>query len=125
MRRHIEDERELILPLYQHTSPAAGYERGAHPDVFENEHKKILEHMEKIESTTEALETDARKDEQEDMLRARCLQLLDREKVFADLLEHHDLRERTYLYPALEGILAEQEKLDLLERMIGLSVGGE
>jgi uncharacterized protein with PIN domain len=119
MRRHIEDERALIFPLYQHAAPAAGYEKGAHPDIFENEHRKILDHMERMEASTEALEEEAGGAEK---LRARCLQLLDREKVFADLLEHHDLRERTYLYPAVEEILAEEEKLDLLERMIGLEV---
>src|SRR5207245_3499059 len=68
MRRHIEDERELIFPLYHHAAPAEGYEKGAHPDIFENEHKKIVEHMEKMEASTEALEKDSGESE---MLRAR------------------------------------------------------
>lgn len=122
MRRHIEDERELVLPVYQAAAPAEGHERGAAPAIFENEHRKIQEHLVRLEAATEALLPGAPEAEDPEMLRARCLQLLDREKLFADLIEHHDLRERAYLYPALEGMLTEHEKLDLLERMVGLSV---
>jgi uncharacterized protein with PIN domain len=114
MRRHIEDEKDLVLPVYAGSAPKEGYERGSAPEIFENEHRKILEHLESIEHAVEELGR-----ETGDLLRARCLQLLDREKVFGDLLEHHDLRERTFLYPALERMLTEVEKLDLLERMAG------
>lgn len=119
MGRHIEDERALVIPLYANASPPAGYERGAAPEIFENEHQKISGWIAELEAATEAL---AREALQGDALRAKCLQLLDREKVFSDLIEHHDLRERTYLYPALERLLTEVEKLDLVERMIGIGV---
>jgi uncharacterized protein with PIN domain len=119
MRRHVEDERELVLPLYEQHAPAEGYERGAAPSLFEAEHEKILDHLVRLEAATEALTADVGEG---DKLRAHCLRLLDREKVLADLLEHHDLRERTHLYPALERLLAEEEKLDLVERMVGLDM---
>lgn len=118
MRRHVEHERELVLPLYAGASPAGGYERGAAPELFENEHQKILDHLRNIEVALEELRVLEREG-----LEVRCLALLDREKVFVDLLEHHDHRERAYLYPALERMLAEAEKQDLLERMVGASAG--
>jgi uncharacterized protein with PIN domain len=121
MRRHIEDERDLILPLYQKSGQVKGFERGADPSLFENEHAKILDHLERMEASAEALGREAAGGEK---LRTRCLQLLDREKVFTDLLEHHDLRERTHLYPALEAVLAEEERRDLVERMVGRSMAG-
>jgi uncharacterized protein with PIN domain len=116
MRRHVSDENELVLPVYAGAAPASGYERGAAPAIFEHDHDKILGHLDELEASIEAL---ARTSQDED-LKARCLQLLDREKVFTDLLEHHDTRERTFLYPALERMLAEEEKQDLIERMIGI-----
>lgn len=119
MRRHVDDEQDLVFPVYAGSAPKEGYERGAAPEIFENEHRKILDHLEQIERAIEALLAAKESGEQ---LRARCLQLLDREKVFGDLLEHHDLRERTFLYPALERMLADDEKTDLLERMVGSSV---
>jgi uncharacterized protein with PIN domain len=118
MHRHIEDERELVLPLYASATPPGGYERGAAPEIFENEHKKILDHLARMEAATEQL----CEEQDRERLKARCLQVLDREKVFTDLIEHHDLRERQYLYPALERMLAEQEKMDLIERMIGVDL---
>lgn len=119
MRRHVDDEQDLVFPVYSGSAPKEGYERGAAPELFENEHRKILEHLEQIERAIEAL---VAANESGEQLRARCLQLLDREKVFGDLLEHHDLRERTFLYPALERMLADDEKTDLLERMVGSSI---
>jgi uncharacterized protein with PIN domain len=120
MRRHIDHEQDLVLPVYTGSAPKEGYPRGAAPEIFENEHRKIREALERIEGSIALLCDDAGEDRE--MLRARCLVLLDREKVFADLLEHHDLRERTFLYPALERMLADEEKIDLLERMVGSSV---
>lgn len=117
MRRHISDERELVLPIYEGSTPVGGYERGSAPSIFETEHQRILDHLVSLEAATEALGREA---DSPDDLRARCLKLLDREKVFSDLLEHHDLRERTYLYPALERTMTEEEKQDLVERMVGL-----
>src|SRR6185503_3009258 len=32
MRRHIDDERELVLPFYASAAPKEGYERGAAPE---------------------------------------------------------------------------------------------
>jgi uncharacterized protein with PIN domain len=116
MRRHVRDENELVLPIYAAHPPAEGWERGAAPAIFEHDHQKILEHLDLIEAATRALGREALAG---DDLRVRCLLQLDREKIFVDLCEHHDHRERRYLYPALERILDERAKVELLERMVG------
>ena len=116
MRRHVQDENELVLPVYAAKPPLDGYPRGAAPDIFHAEHDKILEHLSRCERSLDALK---RRGLEDDALRVECLGLIDREKIFVDLCEHHDRRERAYLYPHLERILDEREKQELLERMVG------
>jgi uncharacterized protein with PIN domain len=115
MRRHIGDENELVLPLYQRRPPPEGYERGAAPEIFSNEHEKILDHLDRLELAFQALERLA---EAPDRLPASCLNLLDREKILVDLLEHHDRRERLHLYPTLERNLRIEEKQELLAMLL-------
>lgn len=116
LQRHVADEDELVLPIYAQNAPAAGYERGAAAAIYTAEHENILAHLARLEDGLIHL------GEQRGEARiVGSLALLDREKVFTDLLEHHDLRERRYLYPTLERILGEEEKTELLERMIGAS----
>lgn len=116
LQRHVADEEELVLPRYEARPPPEGYERGASPAVFRAEHQNILGHLLRLDGALAQLALVSGSE-----LPVACLHLLDREKVFADLLEHHDLRERQYLYPTLEGLLTEEEKLELVERMVGVS----
>jgi uncharacterized protein with PIN domain len=115
MRRHIGDENELVLPMYQQRPPPGGFERGASPEIFSGEHQKILEHLDRLELAFQTLEKQAAS---EDRLPAACLHLLDREKVLVDLLEHHDRRERLHLYPTLERVLRIEEKQELLAMLL-------
>jgi uncharacterized protein with PIN domain len=113
LMKHLEDENTWVLPLYARSS--SGFERSAGPDVFLGEHEKIQAHVNRIGRTLEALSDGARDPERRSV---ECLRLLDREKVLADLLEHHDLRERQFLYPALERLLSAEEKAALIERVM-------
>lgn len=115
MRRHIGDENELVLPAYERRPPAGGFERGAGPEIFASEHQKILEHLDRIQSSFEQLERHAA---QLERLPAACLHLLDREKILVDLLEHHDMRERMHLYPTLERTMRVEEKEELLVMLL-------
>ena len=115
MRIHVRQEDELVLPVYAKHSPAGGFERGGSPELFKNEHEKITQHLTRIEEAMNAL---IRSTTNGDQRALGCLELLDREKVFVDLLEHHDHRERLYLYPVLERILRPYEKFELLEQMV-------
>lgn len=116
MRRHIQDENELVLPVYQRNPPPDGWPRGSAPEIFDHDHTKILEHLTRCEAMLAELEREGRSG---DELRVACLGVIDREKVFVDLCEHHDRRERAYLYPRLEALLDEKEKAELIERMVG------
>jgi uncharacterized protein with PIN domain len=116
MRRHIQDESELVLPVYARHPPASGYPRGASPEVFEGDHAKILEHLDRCGAALEELRAS---DLSGDALHVACLGVIDREKIFVDLCDHHDRRERAYLYPHLETVLDDREKAALLERMVG------
>ena len=89
---------------------------GAAPEIFDHDHQKILEHLDLIEAAISDIKRAELSDEE---LRVRCLHQLDREKIFVDLCEHHDRRERLYLYPRLEQVLGDSAKADLLERMVG------
>lgn len=122
MRRHVSNENELVIPVYAAHPPEGGWERGAAPAIFEHDHQKILEHLELIEAATTALGQEPLTG---DDLRVRCLLQLDREKIFVDLCEHHDIRERRYLYPTLERILDERAKVELMERMVGSGPSAE
>lgn len=115
MRRHIGDENELVLPVYTRRPPSGGFERGAAPEIFANEHQKILDLLDRLELGFSELERLAALG---DRLPAACLHLLDREKVLVDLLEHHDLRERMHLYPSLERTMRVEEKEDLLAMLL-------
>ncbi len=118
MQRHIDDETTLVMPLYRAHRPAEGWERGAAPELIDTEHQRITEHLLNLDTQLEKIAM-----EKEAGARAlACLALLDREKILGDLLEHHDLRERTFIYPALERWLTRDEKLDLVERMGALTL---
>jgi uncharacterized protein with PIN domain len=113
MRRHIQDESELILPVYRDLGP---HPRGATAEIFEHDHQKILEHLDRTAAAAEALRAQEKAGEP---LRVACLALLDRERTLVDLCEHHDRRERAFLYPTLERALEEPAMADLLVRMVG------
>lgn len=110
MREHIEHETEWVLGTYERSAEA--FERGSAPVLFYKEHEKIEMHLQRVEQTLKVLARASAK-----TLEVRCLRLLDREKLLADLLEHHDLRERSFLYPQLAKVLPPDEQRALVERM--------
>jgi uncharacterized protein with PIN domain len=125
MRRHLDDEDAHVLPLYRARAPAEGHARGERPEVFEHDHAKIREHLARVEALLAALDAapptaHAAPSDAVDLAR---LHLLDRERTLVDLLDHHDRRERAFLYPFLERSLDAAERQALLERLLGASAG--
>lgn len=135
MRRHLDDEDAHVLPLYRARAPEGGHARGERPEVFEHDHAKIREHLARVEALLAALTADAARAPQSavgaeaaspahapgaaDATDLARLHLLDRERTLVDLLDHHDRRERAFLYPYLERVLDASERHALLERLLG------
>lgn len=104
---HIRDEEELLIPIY-----AAGAEAplGGSVEIFLNEHRKIREYLVLFKAEFVKLAT------AEDLERA-VIFLLDSQVIYKRLLVHHDARERKFLYPLLDEITTEQEKLSVFHRL--------
>lgn len=115
LRHHLATEDELVGPRYRSRPPADGWPRGAAPEIFDNEHAKILSRLETLEAGLEDLTSAS---PSVGGLRVRCLSLLDRQKVLQDILEHHDLRERRFVYPHLEAVLPQEEKAGIIRALM-------
>lgn len=111
MLHHVVTEDALVSSRYEAARPEEGWPRGADPAIVANEHGKIRA---KLAEFTEALSRIAAEPLEAPERAARCLELLDRQKVFADLLEHHDMRERAFVYPRLEATLSAPEKEEIV-----------
>ncbi|RKG60453.1 hypothetical protein D7X30_05780 [Corallococcus sp. AB011P] len=104
LTRHLEAEEALLLPEL----PRAGRIRGAAPELFTGEHQRMRELLAKCQGAVDALDASA-----PDYRRA-VLRVFDMESTFKHLEHHHSLREETYLFPALDGVLGEDERRALL-----------
>lgn len=105
--RHMQDEENVLLPVYSDRCdfPAVGA-----PKLYLDEHEKMRAHLVVLKDATAALT------EAEDIERS-VLRLLGHEAFYLRLCGHHDKREAEYLYPLLDGLLSEDEKRDLLDRV--------
>lgn len=107
LRRHMEDEETLLLPLYEaRVAPV----RGADADALRLEHRSILRALGEVALRVGKLAEDSSAGRREAHL------LLDAEGLLLHLLDHHDRRERATLYPLLDQALTEPERADLLAR---------
>lgn len=103
IRDHIRHEEEVLLPVYEER---CGPIEGAPPALFYGEHRKIEKFLDEFAESLEQLAGTA-------STRAR-IALLDREGVFKNLLHHHDLRERSALYPELDRATSAEERARML-----------
>ncbi|HEU4388424.1 MAG TPA: hemerythrin domain-containing protein, partial [Blastocatellia bacterium] len=101
---HIRVEEEILLPVYQR----AGTIPGGQPVFFSGEHKKMREFLSRFFKVLERPAPDVA------TRRRQIIALLDQQAMFKNLVEHHDQRERNILYPALDRVTTEAERLDLL-----------
>lgn len=111
MLHHIMVEDALVTSRYPGFAPPEGWARGAAPFIIDNEHQKIRKWVDEIGPWLARIEAAPVGGPERAVL---CLELLDRQKVFHDLLEHHDLRERAFVYPRLEAVLADHEKAEIV-----------
>ena len=100
---HLEFEEDEILPLYERHAAA---DTNSPPEQFRKEHAKLRELCRKIRTRLESIGNG----------HAQVLDLLDTEVFLRSLLEHHDLREGSILYPRLSEMLGDEEQ----ERLVAL-----
>jgi hemerythrin-like domain-containing protein len=89
---HARQEDERMLPLFDFD----GIERRDRAEVFSLEHARLRELVARATGEMEAFEREG------DPTPRRILRALEREASFKHLLEHHDARERSALYPRLD-----------------------
>ena len=104
LRRHLEAEEALLLPVFSR----AGRIRGASPELFTGEHQRLLEFLARFRAELGALEPGSAG------FKRAVLRLLDAETTFKHLSHHHELREETYFFPALDSVTEEAERRELL-----------
>ena len=104
IKAHIRLEEDHLLPLFAR----AGVIRGAQPELFQGEHRKILLFLQDFRDAL------AEKAGDPSHLTRRILALFDREAMFKHLMEHHDLREKNVLYPTLDQVTTLAERRALL-----------
>lgn len=106
VQRHAQDEERELLPLYA----SVPRERRQAAEVFVQEHQRLHELLERIEALLLA--------SFERPLDARAiLHLIEREASCKHLFEHHDQRERTQLFPALDELVPEGQRAAILARI--------
>jgi hypothetical protein len=104
---HIWDEEEVLIPIYASRAEAPV---GGSAEIFMNEHRKIREYLALFKAEFVKLSA-------ADDLERAVIFLLDSQVIYKRLLVHHDTRERKFLYPLLDQITTEEEKLFLFQRL--------
>lgn len=104
LRTHMEDEEALLLPVYER----AGRIPGGAVEFFTSEHRKMLEMLARIKARL--AQFDAAPAPRE------IIRLFDDESRYKRLVEHHDQREQNILYPALDRVTEDAERLALLRQ---------
>lgn len=95
---HMQLEDRELLPLY---AELGQWERGGNPEIIRAEHDQIYLMMNHLTQSLEDLDRPGQ------LTRRAVVEVLDAEKSFKGVLEHHSLREATHLYPALGRIDSE------------------
>lgn len=104
---HIKDENENLIPIYAKRGNIA---KGGAVQMFLDEHEKLANHLVLFKVEVKGLSN-------EKEVEKRLLWLLERESFFKKLCDHHDIRETNFLYPELDRITTDEEKIELLNRV--------
>ena len=105
---HMRHEEELLLPLYGRTEPPRRY-----PLVlFTGQHQRMRELLAALQERVSALASQSRVQSRD------VIELLDSERTYKHLSEHHDGAERQALFPTLDRALASAEELSRVERCL-------
>jgi hemerythrin-like domain-containing protein len=104
---HITEENEHLLPIY---AERGNIVKGGAVQMFLDEHEKLANHILLFKDEIANLKN-------VENLEARLLWILEREAFFKKLCDHHDIRETNILYPELDRITTNEEKIALLDKL--------
>ncbi len=104
---HMRDEEERLLPVY---AARAGRILGGPVEFFLGEHRKMREFLDSFHADLERM-----REEPLAVRRRSVIALMDHQAMYKHLVEHHDLREKNILYPQLDRVTSEGERLELLQ----------
>lgn len=104
---HIRDEEELMIPVYRERVSAPV---GGTAEIFVGEHEKLRQFLVLFREEIAKIRT------MNDRERG-ALFLIDSQHLFKRLLVHHDTRERKMLYPLLDQVTTEAERVDLFDKL--------
>lgn len=105
--KHIKDENENLIPIYAERGTIA---KGGAVQMFLDEHEKLANHIVLFKEEVQKLPNESE-------IERKLIWLLEREAFFKKLCDHHDIRETNYLYPELDRITTDDEKIELLNRV--------
>ena len=103
---HMAEEEAHVLPLYRARVPE---QPGAQTQMFLDEHARIRLLLADLVKKGDALAAAADRPDPKSVLG-----FLDQETQFKNYMDHHDRRERAFLYPGLDGVTTPEEREALL-----------
>ena len=106
---HMSEEEAHLLPLYRSRVPE---QPGAQTQMFLDEHARIRVLLADLVKKVDGLCGGAERPDPK-----AVLTLLDQETQFKGYMDHHDRRERSFLYPGLDGVTTPEEREALLTRL--------
>lgn len=106
LEAHMQEEERHVLPLYAARVPE---QPGGQPQMFHDEHRRIRQLVADLTKRLDALAATADRPDAK-----TALALLDQETQFKNYMDHHDRRERSFLYPGLDAHLTPDERAALL-----------
>lgn len=104
---HMRDEEEVLLPIYIQRAHVV---KGGNPQLFLDEHEKMRGWVAFFKEQIARLAWEPHPE-------SDLILLLDRQAFYKRLSSHHDKRETEILYPELDRVTSEMEKLELLNRV--------
>lgn len=110
LRAHMDDEERHILPLYERR---VGHVTGGDPQFFWLEHKNLLRNLDTMKEALRPLAADPKAG------RRQAHEFLQKQSLFLQILEHHELREKNILYPQLDAAVSDVEREAILSQCGG------
>ncbi len=105
---HMRHEEKVLLPLYRKIGEAPN----APVVFFTGEHKRMREFLRRIRARLHRLEQSDQEGRKDRSGRyGRWIALFDLESAYKNLVQHHDQREKSKLYPALGRLASEALRL--------------